>query len=122
MKIKIKTQKTELEAELYDNNTAKRIAEILPIKGIVKTWGDEIYFEIPLNIELDDSAKAVVEKGELGYWPEGNSFCIFFGKTPASKGDEIRPASEVNVFGKIIVNLEILKTVKDGENIAVEKS
>ncbi len=121
MKIKIKTSKVELKGELLDNNTAKKMAEILPINGTVNTWGDEIYFEIPLHVDLDDSAKEVVDAGDLGFWPSGNCFCIFFGPTPASKGDEIRPASAVNVFGKINGKLDILKNVNDGENITIEK-
>ncbi len=68
MKIKIKTSKVELKGELLDNNTAKKMAEILPINGTVNTWGDEIYFEIPLHVDLDDSAKEVVNAGDLGFW------------------------------------------------------
>jgi hypothetical protein len=121
MKISIKTTKVELEAELLNNNTSKKIAEILPIEGKINTWGEEIYFEVPLYLELDDSAKEIVEKGDLGFWPSGNCFCIFFGKTPTSNGDEIRPASAVNVFGKVYGNLEILRTVNDGEFITISK-
>lgn len=121
MKVIIKSGDISLEAELYNNETAKKIAEVLPIKGIVQTWGDEIYFEIPIHIDLDDSAKEVVEKGDLGFWPSGNCFCIFFGKTPASQGAEIRPASAVNVFGKVKGELELLKNITDGSKIIIEK-
>jgi len=121
MKIKIQADDVELEATLLDNYTAKKICEILPIKSIVSTWGDEIYFEIPLHLDLDSSAKDIVKKGDLGYWPSGNCFCIFFGKTPASKGEEIRPASAVNVFGRITGNLEALKTINDGETITIKQ-
>jgi len=122
MKIKIKTSKIGLEAELYNNITAKKISKLLPIKATAQIWGHEIYFEIPLHVKLDDSAKEVVELGDLGFWPSGDCFCIFFGKTPASKGFEIRPASAVNVFGKVKGDLEVLKAVEDGEEIRVEKS
>ncbi|MFH1642393.1 MAG: cyclophilin-like fold protein [Nanoarchaeota archaeon] len=122
MKILIKTGKHKIEAELFSNNTGQRIYEALPLKGTVNTWGDEIYFEVPVHVELDDSAKEVVELGDLGFWPAGNCFCIFFGKTPASKGDEIRPASAVNVFGKITDNLEILKKFVDGDKIIVKNA
>jgi len=121
MRIKIKTGDIELEAELYDNKTSDKIYEILPIKGKVQTWGDEIYFEIPLHVDLEDSAKEVVDKGELGFWPEGDCFCIFFGKTPASKGEEIRAASKVNVFGKVIEDAAVLRQTKDGDEILIEK-
>lgn len=121
MKVIIKSGDISLEAELYDNETASKIAEVLPIKGIVQTWGDEIYFEIPIHIDLDDSAKEVVKKGDLGFWPSGNCFCIFFGKTPASQGAEIRPASAVNVFGKVKGELELLKNIMDGSKIIIEK-
>lgn len=121
MKIIIKTTNVKIEAELFNNETANRISKILPIKGTVNTWGDEIYFEIPLHVDLDNSAKEIVEKGDLGFWPSGNCFCIFFGKTPASKGNEIKPASAVNVFGRINGNLGALKTIKNGEIIAIER-
>lgn len=120
MKIKIKAGNVEIEAELLSNKTGQAIYEALPITGSVSTWGDEIYFEIPLQLDLDDSAKEVVSKGDLGYWPSGKCFCVFFGLTPASS-TEIRPASAVNVFGKVVGNLEKLKQVKDGEEIRVEK-
>ena len=78
-------------------------------------------FDIPVHVELDNTAKEIVELGDLGFWPTGNAFCIFFGKTPASQGDEIRPASAVNILGKITGKTEILKQVKSGERILIEK-
>ena len=120
MKIKIILGDKKLVAFLHDNETAKKIYEILPIEAYFNTWGDEIYFEIPLHVELDDSAKEVVEKGDLAFWPSGNAFCIFWGKTPASKGDEIRPASAVNVFGEIIQGIENLENFS-AEKIRIEK-
>ncbi|MEA3485440.1 MAG: cyclophilin-like family protein, partial [Candidatus Aerophobetes bacterium] len=88
--------------------------------GGANTWGEEIYFSIPVKMELEN-AKAVVSEGDLGYWPPGTAFCIFFGLTPASQGDEIRPASPVNVFGRIIGDPKIFKKVKSGAEIIVEK-
>lgn len=120
-KIKISSGNVKIEAELYDNKTAEAIYGILPITASVNTWGDEIYFEIPIHVELDEGAKEVVSKGELGFWPSGNCFCIFFGKTPMSKGDEIRPASAVNVFGKVIGDTNVLKRISDSVKITVEK-
>ena len=106
---------------LNDSKTAQKIWEALPIKGSANTWGDEIYFSIPVKVE-SENAKAVVLEGDLGYWPLGNAFCIFFGPTPASEGEEIRPASPVNVFGKIIGDPKVFKKVRSGTKIIIEKS
>ena len=122
MKIKIKTGDVELNAELNDSETAKKIYETLPLHCKVQRWGDEIYFEIPLHVDLDEKiANEVLELGDLGFWPDGDCFCIFFGKTPASEGDEIRAASKVNVFGKIVKGFTLLKGSKDGANILIDK-
>ena len=83
--------------------------------------GREIYFTIPVISALDETAKEVVEKGDLGYWPTGKAFCIFFGPTPASQGDEIRPASAVNIVGRVEGNTDVFKNVRDGENIKLER-
>ncbi len=123
MKIRISTPSTgDVEAELTEENlTALAIWKALPIEGRANTWGDEIYFSIPLSLE-SENPKEVVEEGDLGYWPPGNAFCIFFGPTPVSRGDEIRPSSPVNVFGKIVGNPRIFKTVKSGEPVRIAKS
>ena len=117
-KIKIEFEKISIEADLNDSETANRIKKILPLSNSINTWGDEIYF----SIDVDDpeiDPKEVVELGDIAYWPPGNAFCIFFGLTPASKNDDIRPASPVNVIGKILGNLEILKSVKSGEKVSI---
>ncbi len=119
-KIRISFPLFSLEAQLLDNKTADKIYSTLPITSSSKLWGDEIYFSIPFHMEKDESAKEVVEKGELGFWPEGNAFCIFFGKTPASKEGEIRPASAVNIFGKVLSPLDGLKEVNQGDKVKVE--
>jgi hypothetical protein len=126
MKIKIKTQHGELEAEINENKnpkTAKAIIQALPIKGRANRWGDEIYFEIPVKIGKENSQQEV-EIGDLAYWIEGSCFCIFFGKTPVSSGNKPKAYSPVNVFGKIISEnfIEILKKVRDGEKIRIEKA
>tara|TARA_Y100000310_G_scaffold343127_2_gene449338 strand:+ start:463 stop:834 length:372 start_codon:yes stop_codon:yes gene_type:complete len=121
-KIIIKINDIKLEAELTDSETAEKIYNALPITNKISTWGDEIYFEIPVHVELEQTAKEVVDKGDLGFWPQGDCFCIFYGPTPASKGDEIRPASKVNVFGKVTSDTEILKTIKDNPEITIEKA
>jgi len=121
-KIKIISGTVEVTGILSDCPTAAAIWDALPIKSTAETWGDEVYFTIPVQVEFDDTAREVVEKGDLGYWPSGPAFCIFFGPTPASRGAEIRPASAVNVFGKITGDLSELKKVRSGSAILVEKA
>ena len=119
-KIYIRAAAIEAEAELNDTRTAQAIWEILPIEGRVNLWADEIYFPIPLSLELE-TGQDLVNIGELGYWPEGNAFCIFFGPTPVSQGDEIRPASPVTVFGKIHGDATIFKKVATGMKITIRR-
>jgi hypothetical protein len=120
-KITITVGDIKTSAQLNDSKTAQKIWEALPIKGSANTWGDEIYFSIPVKVGLEN-AKAVVLEGDLGYWSPGSAFCIFFGPTPASQGEEIRPASPVNVFGKIIGDPQVFKKVRSGAKIIIEKS
>ena len=119
-KISIRTGSIEVEGELIENATADAIWNSLPIENSANTWGQEIYFSIPVNLELEDGQE-VVNAGDIAYWPPGKAFCIFFGPTPASQGDEIRAASKVNVFGKVSSELDILRRVSDGEKILIEK-
>jgi hypothetical protein len=124
MRIKITTKATgEIKAKLSNENpkTVKAIWDSLPIETRTNTWGEEIYFNIPVEIKLENE-KETVEMGDIAYWPPGTAFCIFFGKTPVSKGDEIRPASAVNVIGKICADPKIFKKVKSGDNILIEKA
>lgn len=120
-RIKITAGTITLEATLTDTDCAEAIWNILPLATKINTWGDEIYFSIPLHHELDATARDIVEVGELGYWPEGPAFCIFFGPTPISKGKEIRPASAVNIIGKAIGDLTSLRTVPPGAKITIEQ-
>jgi hypothetical protein len=117
--VKITSGKVSAEAELNDTKTADAIYKALPIKGRANTWGDEIYFSIPVRL-TSENPNEVVEMGDLGYWPPGTAFCIFFGKTPVSSGEEIRPASAVNVFGKVRGDAKVFKAVKDGDPITIE--
>jgi hypothetical protein len=123
LKIKISTPSTgDVYSEITNENpkTAKAIWEALPMEARVNIWGDEIYFSIPISLE-SENPKAIVQLGDIGYWPPGNAFCIFFGPTPASTGDEIRPASPVNVFGRVIGNSKIFKKVRVGEKIILDR-
>ena len=119
MNIQITSGDITIGAGLFDTPTGRAIAEALPIEGSVNRWGGEIYFSIPVSIGLEDDSRDILEPGELGYWPTGSAFCIFFGSTPVSQGDEPRAASNVNVFGKVIGDLTPLWNVKGGANITV---
>ena len=121
MKIKIFANEIGVEAELENTESAKRFYESLPIDGASNRWGDELYFVIPLKLDLEEDSTDVVEKGDIAYWPEGSCFCIFFGKTPESTDTEIKAASNVNIIGKIIGNSDVFKTVKNGDLVVVEK-
>ncbi len=107
------------EAELNDTRTAEAIWQALPIRARANTWGEEIYFSIPVRLETE-RGQEVVEKGDLGYWAPGTAFCIFFGLTPASRGDEIRPASAVTVFGRIVGDATVFRKVRGGTQILIE--
>lgn len=119
-KIKIITKTVQMEAELNDTQTAKLIYKSLPIESALNLWGEEIYFSVPVKTELENGVE-VVQEGDIGYWPTGNAFCIFFGKTPVSTDKEIKPASAVTLIGKLIGNPKELKKVKSGEKITLEK-
>ena len=118
--IKIKAGSVEALADLNDSKTADSIWNALPTSARGNTWGDEIYFSIPVSCQPENS-KAVVAEGDLGYWPPGSAFCIFFGPTPASQGDEIRPASPVNVFGKVQGDAKVFKSVASGATVVIER-
>jgi hypothetical protein len=121
MKITIQTKYGILEGEISTSKnpkTAEGLIKILPIEGIANRWGDEIYFEIPLKVGEENSQQEV-EIGTIAYWPPGNALCIFFGKTPVSTSEKPKAYSPVNVVGKITKNLEILKKVKDGDEIKI---
>lgn len=107
-------------ATLDDSRTARAIWDALPIEEAAQTWGDEIYFPVLVSLPEED-AKAVVGLGDLGYWPPGRAFCIFFGPTPASRGDECRPASPVNVFGHVDEDPTVFKTVRPGTRVRLER-
>ncbi len=121
MRININIGKLSMEAELNDTPTAKKVAAALPLTCSFSTWGDEIYFTIPVTAPLDSSAKEVVELGELGYWPTGEAFCIFFGLTPMSSQGKIVPASAVNIIGKVVGDAKKFKDVMREREVTLEK-
>ena len=121
-KIRILVSDLKVEAELNESKTTQLIWEVLPIEAKANLWGEEIYFAIPVKTGLEGGAREVVSSGELGYWPTGHAFCIFFGPTPASRGDEIRAASAVNVIGKVLSDPKVFLKVIEGAKIKLEKA
>ena len=120
-KIRITAGRVSAEAVLNGSQTALAVWDALPFSIAGETWGDEIYFGIPVKAKLEDG-RAVVNLGDLGYWPPGSAFCIFFGPTPASRGDEIRPASPVNVLGRVLGDPTVFKSVRSGTTVRVERA
>ncbi|MFA6222650.1 MAG: cyclophilin-like fold protein [Desulfomonilaceae bacterium] len=120
MKIKINIGKMSMMADLNDSPTARKIFEVLPLTTSFNTWGDEFYFSIPVNSPLEETSKEVVEIGDLGYWPPGSAFCIFFGMTPMSSPGKIVPASAVNVIGKFLGDPRDFKMVMGESQVTVE--
>lgn len=122
-RILISTGGVALTAVLDDTPVAEALWAALPIHAQVQTWGDEIYFPILIDApEHAMSARDVVELGAVGYWPPGNALCLFYGRTPLSRGDEIRPASAVNVLGSMEGDPRVLKRARDGETITIVAS
>ncbi|MEX2220428.1 MAG: cyclophilin-like fold protein [Candidatus Rokuibacteriota bacterium] len=120
-KIRITAGRLAVEAELNGSRTATAIWDALPLSIAGQTWGDEIYFGIPVKATPED-AREVVEMGDLAYWPPGSALCIFFGPTPASFGDEIRAASPVNVVGRVLGDPTVFKSVRSGTTVRVERA
>lgn len=119
-KIRITSGSASAEAELNDNPTAQQVWEALPITGRANTWGDEVYFTIPVKADSESDARADMAIGELGYWPAGSAFCIFFGPTPASTGSTPRAASPVNILGRVLADATVFKAVKSGDAVRIE--
>jgi hypothetical protein len=119
-RIRLTIEDVTLTGTLSDNDTAEQIWGILPIETTVQTWGDELYFGIPLSLDKVPDARTEMETGELAYWPQGNAFCIFFGPTPASQSGDPRAASAVNPFGSVEGNTDVLRGIPNGTRILVE--
>jgi hypothetical protein len=122
MRIRFDFGTITLDAELLDTPTAKAIAAALPLTSPAMTWGEEVYFEVPVRIAREKDARAVVTPGEIAYWPDGHCIAIGFGRTPISKGDETRLASPCNIFAKATGDVKALKAVQEGTVIKVALS
>ncbi len=119
--IRIRAGEVSVTAALNDSTTADALWDALPVTGRVQTWGDEIYFPIPVDAPEAPDAAATVDKGAVAYWPPGSALCLFWGPTPMSRGDEIRPASAVNVIGAIDGDPTVLAGIPSGAEIVVER-
>ena len=120
-KINIAAEDITVDAELKDTPTAQKVLEILPLEGTANVWGHEIYFDIPLKVALEPDAREDVDVGDLGYWPAGPAFCIFFGATPVSRDEKPRAYSPVNIFGKVLGDAKQFKSVANGSKIRITR-
>lgn len=120
--IKILIKDLVLKAELFDTTCARVIYDLLPIESDINEWGDEFYFTIPLDLELDETKTVFVRAGDIGYWPPGGALAIFFGPTPLSKGIDPVPAGEINIVGRLLSEPQLLKKAKGARKIRLERS
>jgi hypothetical protein len=119
MRIRFDFGTLTLDADLLETPTARAIAAALPFAASAMTWGEEIYFEIPVRVAREGDARAVVTPGEVAYWPDGHCIALGYGRTPISQGDETRLASPCNVFAKAIGDVKVLAPIKAGTRIKV---
>jgi len=118
-KISIYFKELTFQAQLNESPTAEAIWKQLPIESQANTWGEEIYFEIPVDMPQESDAREILAVGELGYWPVGQAFCIFFGPTPVSTDDRPRAYSPVNIIGNVLGEYSLLKEIQNGEQVKI---
>jgi uncharacterized protein len=120
--LKITVGSVPIRAELLDTPTAAALHQAAPFDAVASTWGDEVYFRTPISCAREDDARAVVEPGELAFWPDGDAIAIGFGRTPIARGDECRLASPCNIWGRALDDVKQLKSVRAGAAIRVERA
>ncbi len=119
MRVRFDFGSVTLDAETFDTPTARAIMAALPITASALTWGEEVYFDIPVKVAREKDARAIVKPGEIAYWPEGHAIAIGFGRTPISKRDETRLASPCNIWAKALSDVKTLAKVKGGSKVVV---
>ena len=120
MRIRISWENGEAFGVLNDTPTAKKLLSALPCSSSANTWGEEVYFSVPVNAGLEPDAQQVVPPGTICFWVQGKSLAIPFGPTPVSQGNECRLVTKVNLLGKLEGDPRVLKSVRDGDDIRVE--
>lgn len=118
--VAITVENMTIRVETIDTPTAAAIVAACPFSARANTWGDEVYFSTPVSVPLETDARAIVEAGELAYWPDGDAIAIGFGPTPISQGDEIRLASPCNIWGRALDDVKSLASVRAGAPVRVE--
>jgi hypothetical protein len=119
-RVVLKTPEREFYIELNESSTADQVWLSLPLDAYVNVWGEEIYFEIPVAMALENGRK-VMEVGEVAYWPQGQAFCVFFGRTPVSKGDKPEAYSPVTPIGRVLNDIDVLKEIGDRTRVSLER-
>lgn len=122
MQIRIKWSGGELTGTLEDTPTSRKLVEALPCTSSANTWGEEVYFSVPIDVKLEPNARQVVDPGTICFWVQGSSLALPFGPTPISQGDECRLVTAVNILGKLDGDPELLSSIRDGDQITVESA
>ncbi|MFL2664751.1 MAG: cyclophilin-like fold protein [Dehalococcoidia bacterium] len=120
-KIKISSENFHTTATLNNTKWADYLYKNLPIEGSSQFWGDELFFSTPINMEEDADSLEVVNIGDIAFWPPGSAFCIFWGPTPMSRDEEIRPVSKVNLLGSIDSQLLKIKDINAGNKMVISR-
>lgn len=110
-----------LEAEILDTRTGRAVLAAAPFTAEALTWGEEVYFDVPVDVPREAQARAVVTPGEVAFWPEGPAIALGYGRTPISRANETRLASPCNIFGKLIGDAKQLAQVPAGAKVSVTR-